>query len=159
MTEALPLLYWDADVFTSYIEDIPDRAPTIEGLLADARSGELEIVTSVISIAEVAYAETERLRAALSSDIEQKIEALWAVGSPVKVAEVYPLITSRARNLIREGIPRGWSGLRAHDAIHLATAQQLRATEIHTYDGKWEKYSEAIGIHISEPHSDKLRLL
>lgn len=159
MPERLRRVYWDADVFVSYVEDHPDRAPMIEGLLAQARSNEIEIVTSVISIAEVAFAETERLRASLSLEVEQRIESMWAVGSPVKLAEVYPLITTRARTLIREGIPRGWTGLRAHDAIHLATAQQLRVDEVHTFDAKWSKYSEIVGIPITEPQTDKPTLL
>lgn len=159
MPEKLERVYWDADVFVSYVEDNPDRAPMIEGLLAQARSNEIEIVTSVISIAEVAYAETERLRAALSLTVEQRIDSLWAIGSPVKIAEVYPLITTRARTLIREGIPRGWTGLRAHDAIHLATAQQLRVDKIHSYDEKWPKYAELVAIPISEPQTDRPTLL
>ena len=159
MPDALTRIYWDADVLVSYIEDNPQRAPMIGGLLAQARSNEVELLTSVISIAEVAFVETERLREALSPDIEQRIDGLWAAGSPVKTVEVYPLIAQRARNLIRQGVPLGWSGLRAHDAIHLATAQQLRVDAIHTYDGKWTKYAEIIGIPISEPQSDKPTLL
>jgi predicted nucleic acid-binding protein len=152
-------LYWDADVFLSYVEDQPDRAPLIENMLVQARKSEIEIITSVISQAEVAYATAERLAGTLDSEIEAKIDELWAVGSPVKVAEVYPLITVRARNLIREGVPRGWSGLRAHDAIHLATAEQLRVDEVHTYEPKWQRYSAVIGIPINEPRTDKPSLL
>jgi predicted nucleic acid-binding protein len=157
LAERLPLIYWDADVFLSYVEDHPDRAPLLELLLADARSGKLEIVTSVISIAEVAFAETERVRQRLSPDVELKIDALWAVGSPVRVIEVYPLIASRARNLMRDGITQGWS-LKAHDAIHLATAQQHQVDEIHTYDGKWAKYAGVVGAPINEPRTEQPRI-
>jgi predicted nucleic acid-binding protein len=159
MSNGIRRIYWDADVLVSYVEDVPDRAPMIEGLLAQARANDIELVTSVISIAEVAYAETERLRGALSPDIEQRIEGLWAIGSPLKVAEVYPLITTRARNLIRDSIPRGWTGLKAHDAIHLATAQQLQVEAIHSYDAKWPKYAEVLGVPISEPETDRPTLL
>ena len=96
MPDALTRIYWDADVLVSYIEDNPQRAPMIGGLLAQARSNEVELLTSVISIAEVAFVETERLREALSPDIEQRIDGLWAAGSPVKTVEVYPLIAQRA---------------------------------------------------------------
>jgi predicted nucleic acid-binding protein len=159
MSERLPLIYWDADVFMSYIEDHPDRAALIELLLADARAGQIELVTSVITIAEVAYAASERIAGDLSPEMLQKIDGLWAPGAPARVVEVYPLIASRARNLIRDGIPRGWSGLRAHDAIHLATAQQLHADEIHTYDDKWSRYADVVGIPITEPRTAEPRIV
>jgi predicted nucleic acid-binding protein len=158
MPEPVPVLYWDADVFLSYIEDHPVRAPVVQSLLADARSGTVEIVTSALTIAEVAYASAERLAGVLSPDLEQKIDALWEQGGPARVVEVYPLIAARARNLIRLGIPQGWS-LKPADAIHLATAQQLQVTEIHVYDGQWARYADEIGIPISEPHTDQERLL
>lgn len=159
MSERLPLIYWDADVFTSYVENHPDRAALIELMLADARAGQIELVTSVITIAEVAYAASERIAGELSPEVFQKIDALWAPGAPARVVEVYPLIASRARNLIRECLLRGWSGLRAHDAIHLATAQQLHADEIHTYEEKWPRYAEIVGIPITEPRTRELRIV
>ena len=159
MPEPPSVIYWDADVFTSYVEDHPDRAALIELLLGDARSGKIELVTSVITIAEVAYAASERIAGTLSIEVLQKIDGLWAPGAPVRVVEVYPLIASRARNLIREGLPRGWSGLRAHDAIHLATAQQLKVSEIHTYDDKWPRYADVLGIPINEPRTAEPRIV
>ena len=158
MSDRLPVLYWDADVFTSWVEKHPDRAPVVDLLLSDARAGEIEIVTSAITMAEVAYAASERLAGALSEDVLQKIDDLWAFGGPVRIVEVYPLIASRARNLIREGVPRGWTGLRAHDAIHLGTAQQLRVDEIHTYESKWLRYADLIGIPINEPRTTQPRI-
>lgn len=159
MTDAIPVYYWDACVLTSYIEDQPDRAPLIGLLLDDARAGKIEIVTSVISQAEVAYANVERVRQALNPVTEQKIDALWAPGSPIVTVEVYPLITARARNLIREGIPRNWTGLRAHDAIHLATAQQIGVDEMHTYETKLPRYAETLGFPITEPRTSELRII
>jgi len=58
---------------------------------------------------------------ALAPEIETRIGDLWAPGWPIRTVELYPLVASRARNLIREGVPRGWTGLKANDAI-LATA-------------------------------------
>jgi predicted nucleic acid-binding protein len=158
MSDRQPLIYWDADVLTSYVEDHPDRAPIIDLLLADARSSMIELVTSVISIAEVAYAGSVRLDGSVSPEIDRKIDGLWLPGSPVRVVEVYPFIASRARTLIRESVGRGWTGLRAHDAVHLATAQHLKVDEVHTYEPKWVKYSELIGIPISEPRTGDPRI-
>src|SRR5712691_1484044 len=118
-------LYWDADVLVSWIDNHPERAPLIDVLLGDARGGKVEIFTSAVSQVEVAFSETERARGSLSPAVDQQITELWAPGSPIKVVEFYPLIGTRARNLIRDNVPRGWSGLRANDAIHLATAAHL----------------------------------
>jgi len=159
MTEDPKRLYWDADVFLSLIEDHPGRAPLIQSLLADARGGIVEVVTSAITIAEVAYASAARLSGAPAPDVEREIDALWEAGGPVGVVEVYPLLAVRARDIIRASVGNGWTGLRAHDAIHLATAQQLHVDEVHTYETKWVRYADIIGIPINEPRTDQERLL
>jgi hypothetical protein len=91
MPDPAPLLYWDADVLLSWVEDHPERSPLIGLLLGDARAGELEIVTSMISQVEVAFSATERMQRALSLEIETKINGLWEPGGPVKLVEVYSL--------------------------------------------------------------------
>lgn len=159
MSDRPPLLYWDADVLLSWVEDHAERSPLIELLLGDARAGQLEIVTSVISQVEVAFSATERMQRALSPEVEQKINGLWEPGGPVKIVEVYPLIAVRARTLIREGVPRGWSGLRANDAIHLATARQMEVVEFHSYDDTLPRYAELVGFPICEPRTFQPRIV
>ena len=156
---AARLLYWDADVLLSWLEDHPERAPLIELLLGDARGGKLEVVTSILSQVEVAYSAAERMSNALSPDVESTINDLWAPGAPIKIVEVHPLIAARARTLIREGVPRGWSGLRANDAIHLATAQHLGVVEFHTYDIKLCRYEGIVGFPICEPRTFEPRIV
>jgi len=128
-------------------------------LLADARGGKLEIVTSLVSTVEVAYTASEGLTKSLSPEVETKISGLWAPGGPIRTVELYPLVATRARNLIRDGVPRGWTGLRAHDAIHLATAQQMEVAEFHTYDERLGRYSEVVGFPICEPRSEQPRIV
>jgi len=67
-------------------------------------------------------------------------------------------VATRARNLIREGVPRGWSGLRANDAIHLATAKQMDVAEFHTFDGQLGRYQDVLGFPICEPRPDQPRI-
>ena len=151
-------LYWDADVLVSWIDNHPERAPLIDVLLGDARGGKVEIFTSAVSQVEVAFSETERARGSLSPAVDQQITELWAPGSPIKVVEFYPLIGTRARNLIRDNVPRGWSGLRANDAIHLATAAHL-GIEMHTYDDRLQRYSQDLGFPIVEPRTAQPRIV
>ena len=137
----LPLVYWDANVPLAYINGEKDRLPHIQGLLLESGT-KIQLVTSILSVAEVAWAKIEQDGKLLDLDTESKINKLWEVGSPIEVVEFYELIAEDAKRLIRTGIPRGWS-LKPPDAIHLATADRLKVSEFHTYDDqKLEKFSE-----------------
>jgi len=151
---------WDSCVFISYINEDADRLPTIQTLLEDANpdGGSVEIITSFVSIVEVAYALTEQQGKALDCETEGKIDKLWLPDSPVRLVEVYRHIADEARRLIREAMLRDWS-LKAADAIHLATAARMEAVEFHTYDGHLTKYEKITGLRIREPYTDKPRLL
>lgn len=159
MPEPARRVYWDADVLISWLEDNPERAPMIGLLLDDARAGELEIVTSVLATVEVAFTRSEKMTRTLDPDFEARIADLWAPGGPVKQVELYPLVAVRARNLIREGVSRGWTGLRANDAVHIATAEQLGVAEMHSYDAQLQRYSEILGFPICEPRSEQPRIV
>ena len=93
----------------------------------------------------------------MSPDVEAKITALWEDNSAIELVEFYPRIAYRARQLMRDGIARGWS-LKPADAIHLATADVIQAQEFHTYDSSLEKYGPLISIPIVEPHTKQGRL-
>ena len=49
------LYYADANVLLAYVGNEPGRADIVEALLDEARRGVIEIITSVLSIAEVAF--------------------------------------------------------------------------------------------------------
>ena len=69
-------VYWDASVFLSYVNGEQERLPTIDALLEESRNGEFTIVTSTLSITEVAFAEMEKTQRALDPQVEQAIDAL-----------------------------------------------------------------------------------
>ncbi len=71
------VVYWDADVFLHYIEGTPQYIGVLDALLKSASDGDIEIVTSIISIGEVAYDAAEMKAQALDADIEAKLDALW----------------------------------------------------------------------------------
>jgi predicted nucleic acid-binding protein len=135
----LPLVYWDACVFLSYINGHAERLPQIEGVLQESGSL-IQIVTSVISITEVAFAKAEQDGAALLAEEEEKIKKLWEIGSPIETIEYYELLAEDARALMRAGVPLGFS-LKPLDALHLATADRLKVRDFHTYDPGLAKYA------------------
>ncbi|MGH2458772.1 MAG: type II toxin-antitoxin system VapC family toxin [Chloroflexota bacterium] len=153
-------LYWDACVFLSYVNGHVERAPMIENVLQDARDsqGLVEIVTATISLTEVAGGITVQGRTILTSEIEEKIDLLWADHSVVMLVELHQSIALEARRLVRAAHDRAWQ-LKPMDAIHLATAVWIRASEFSTYDGGLKKYEDLIRMPIQEPFSPNRRLL
>jgi predicted nucleic acid-binding protein len=148
-------IYWDANVPLSYLNDVPDRAPTIEELFRKARAVEIELLTSSISRVEIAFVQSEKEGGTLDPAAEQAIDALWLPGSPIKTVEFYDLIADRARRLIRQGIEQGWGSLKPQDAIHVATAAQMGVSEMHSYDAQVKKWSGKLGFPITDPQTEQ----
>jgi len=148
-------VYWDACVFLAWINGEPGRVGVVDALLNSARAGDFEIITSVISITEVALAATEKQSGALSPAILATIDNLWEPPSRVKLVEVHRLIAVDARNLMRQATPEGLV-LRPPDAIHLCTAPRAGCDEFLTYDPKLHKYAGRIGLPVREPASGTL---
>ena len=146
-------IYWDSCVWLRYINESPEDKRVLDWLLEQSsyRMGDIEIITSAISLAEVAFAIVEQTKQALDEDVERQIDYLWADHSAITIVEFYPQIAIEARSLIRMGIPRGWS-LTPLDAVHLATARRLQATEFHTYDTRLFRYSDDVGFPVKEPY-------
>jgi len=157
MPDAPQRVYWDACVFLSYVNGVADRLPSIDALFEDARTDKIQIVTSVLSIAEVAFGAQEQAGKALDLETEEKINGLW--NDPVAtIAEFHSLIAAEAVQLMRAGIPNGWS-LKAADAIHLATAKRVGAAKFHTYDEALKKWATVVGLPVEEPQPEQGRLI
>jgi len=153
-------VYFDADVFLSYVNDDADRVPTIEALLDEGRgaSPAIEIFTSELSIVEVAFGAVEQTHKALDAETEGRIDGLWMPGSPVRLVEYYRLIGDDARSLMRLAITKGWS-LKPMDAMHLATARRIGVTEFYTYDERLYKFDNDVGLKVCKPYTSRPRLL
>ena len=135
----LPFYYWDACVPLSYINGVPDRLQHIDAFMSKSGT-DFQLVTSVLSITEVAFAAFEKQNDSLDAETEAKISKLWQAGSPIKIVEFYELIAMRAQRLMRDALSNKWS-LKPADAIHIATADQLKVAEFHTYDERLHKFS------------------
>lgn len=145
-------IYFDANIFLAYVGNEEGRADRVQTLLDEGRRGEIEIVTSVLSIAEVAYGAHERDHG-LTEAGEDAIEQLWTPGSPITLVDVSQAVTRHARKMIRRAKTQNLSGLRGADAIHLATAHMFGCDVIFTYEGearraRWQLIAD---ITISEP--------
>jgi len=157
MPTDIPHAYTDACVLLSFINGNPERLPAIEAVLSEARQGKVRLMTSTLTIVEVAFAAAEQLGRALDPDVERKLDSLWSPGAPISLVEFSSVIASRARGIIREGLAHGWS-LKSSDAIHLASAVHWGAAHFHTYDSALTKYGQSTGLIVSEPEPPQLQL-
>ncbi|MCC6312560.1 MAG: type II toxin-antitoxin system VapC family toxin [Thermomicrobiales bacterium] len=135
MPASCPRVYWDACIFSSYIEREPECIATLDTIVQDALQTRLRIITSTISITEVAYAEIERATGRLEPTVFDAIDDMWADRSVVTLIEFTPAIALFAREIIRRGVNEQRT-LRSADAIHLATAKMYGSSDFHTNDGR-----------------------
>jgi len=158
MKASPPRIYLDANVLLSLVNDAPGRADTVQSLLEDAEDGKVHLLTSNLSIAEVAYIDPEQEPAG-SADDETTIDGLWIPDSPVKLAEVSRLVVLKARSIIRKARVNGTKSVRSADAVHLATAEINECKRFYTYESKNRTGWDAlINADISEPYVDAPRL-
>ena len=149
--------YWDSCVFLSYLENDPDRVAHIESFFNRAVECDIEIITSTLSVTEVAYTSYEKAAGLLLTEEEQRVEALWH--SPVVLIEYHRTIAANARKLIRTSFEGHGPRLKPLDAIHAATALQHNARAFHTYDKKLTRALEPVApLIVCEPLADQLSI-
>lgn len=150
-------LYWDACVSLSLIEGTPSRIPVIQSILDECDKGDVEIYTSALSIAEVAFTKSEKDDRLLDESTEKKIDTLWQPSSPFKLVDAYASLMYDAKSLMRRVHGSdGWS-LKPADAIHLVTAERVGADICQTYDGRWYRFSDCLNLRIEAPKSDSIQ--
>lgn len=152
-------VYLDANALVAYVGGEPARAPVMRSLLQEAHRGEVDILTSVLSITEVAYGAQER-DAGLSAAGEQEIDTLWEPASPITLVDISERVTRDARSIIREARAQNLSGVRSADALHLATARLYGVDVIYTYEKQETrtKWSQLTDITVTEPQTNAPQL-
>jgi predicted nucleic acid-binding protein len=144
-------IYWDACIFLLYIEGSQEWMPILDSLLDRASATrEIVIVTSTLSIVEVAFAKTEREGRILDEAIVAAMDDLWADRSAVQLVEFDQVIARAARGLIRQSLETGRS-LKPMDAIHLATAAKMQVADCHTTDERMQNWNDLLGFPVRNP--------
>ena len=156
-------VYWDACAWIALIQDEnvwvanengeEQRGKMCAEVLRDAEKGNVEIVTSALSLAEICKSKAVRRQG-----YEQRIRDFFE-NSYIIVVNVDTYIGTEARELMQNGR----TGLKPADAIHLASARVANVDEAHTFDDKLLGMSETInrrdgrGLRIKKPHSEKAK--
>lgn len=154
-------IYWDADVFLSYINNNPNRSQIIESILDLISDNDKEIiVTSTITRVEVSWAAIEKLNRTLMQDEIDRIDALLGNQSIVRLIDFNDTIALIARDLMRNGMESGGKRLRTNDAIHLASAIWVKAKELNTYNlNDYTHFKQFVNFPIREPFIQQPKLL
>ena len=119
-------VYWDSCCFIGLLQNEPDKAPALSDLSGKAAAGDLVIVTSALSIAEVC-----KLPGTGTQPEEQTKKVLGYFENPyIVVRSLDRLIAERANRIARD------TGIRPPDAVHVATAIITGCEVLYTYDGK-----------------------
>lgn len=140
-----PYVYWDACIFIDGHQKTAGRYDHILAIENMARKGEIRIVTSVLSHAEVVYIKKDDQNAEEDiRQINQYFESKWVTRLPVD--------TSTAK--VAAGLIRA-HGVKPKDAIHLATAKHQRVDAMCTYDG----FGDGDGMLALDRQLDGLRIL
>lgn len=129
--------YWDANAFLGWLSGEGDKVSYCRAVLDAATAGDLTIVTSALTIAEVLWLKGQpRIPAARSKEIEAFFKHRWIV-----IRELDRFVAEQARALIWD------ENVRPKDAIHLSTAlqQDVEIDQFDTFDEQLIKLSGTLG--------------
>ncbi|OQY97514.1 MAG: hypothetical protein B6D41_03405 [Chloroflexi bacterium UTCFX4] len=149
-------------MFIAYMTKEATRISTLESIVDDIENsdGKKKIVTSEMSQVEVAYTAYEKTTRQLDAAYEQMLDDFWADDSVVELVEFHEQIAKDARMLIRESIRMGIKIVKPLDAIHLATAKWIDASEFHTYNlHHFQPLQNLVKCKICEPYIAQPRLI
>jgi len=131
----IELIYWDSDAYLGWLQSEPGKAELCEGTLQRADLGEVLIVTSALTIAEVLWM---RNAPPIPQDKAEIVRRFFRRSS-MRIRNVTRKIAEDAQDLV-------WnSGIKPKDAIHVATALEANVAALETFDDGLLKKSMKVG--------------
>ena len=117
-------IYWDSDCFLGYLQAEVGKVEKCDGVLERAERGEVLIVTSALTIAEVLW-----MRGAprLTKDKASTVQKFFRK-SYIRVVNVTRKISEAAQVYVWD------NDIRPKDAIHVATAVAFCCDSLETFD-------------------------
>lgn len=128
--------YLDANVFIYTVEGYPDYAPILKQISDQMETGQIQGVTSELTLAEV-------LVKPIADGDDELVQTYLDTVDNSGGLLVVPV--SRALLIRAAGVRAGNSSLRLADAIHVATAQAAECRTVVTNDKRWKSVP---GIHV-----------
>lgn len=130
--------YWDANVFLGWLADEPDKVSRCRPVIDAAQAGQLVVITSALTIAEVLWVKGEpRLPVTEAKRVEAFFRNRWII-----VRDVDRFIAEDARALVWD------KNIKPKDAIHVATAlrQDVQIDQLDTFDEGLIKQNGKLGV-------------
>jgi predicted nucleic acid-binding protein len=128
--------YWDSDCFLGWLRAEPDKQEACRGVLEEAQSGSILIVTSALTIAEVLAL---RGRPKVASDRRRAVEQFFR-HDYISVQNLTRRLAESAREVVWD------NGIAPKDAIHVATALATQVASLNTFDIELIKKSGLVGV-------------
>ncbi len=139
-------IYWDSDCFLGHFYAEAGKAEKCDGVLQRAERGEVLIVTSALTLAEVLWM---RGGPRLSKDKAELVQKFFR-RSYIRVYNVSRKTSESAQILVWD------NSIKPKDAIHVATAIHLGADALETFDKSLIRKSGTVGkplLLIREPEA------
>lgn len=142
------IVYFDACVFLAWLKDEEGRADVIATLFEDADKGNLKVLTSALTIAEVLN--IQGFKSPIPKEQRDKVKSLFANNWIVPKG-----VNRRLAEISQELV---WEyGVSPKDGIHVATAMVYNINTLYSYDSGLTKHGLLQTSHgsvtISEPKS------
>ena len=127
--------YWDSDCFLGWLQAEKDKEADCREVLQAAEEGNVLIVTSALTIAEVLYLKgTPKI----PRGKRQQVEAFFR--------SEYILVTNITRRIAESARELVWdNGIKPKDALHIATAIDAKLGLFNTFDKKLHGKSGQLG--------------
>ncbi|MBI4963043.1 MAG: PIN domain-containing protein [Desulfomonile tiedjei] len=128
--------YWDSACFLGWLKGEPENEEACRQTLRAAEEGEILLVTSALTLAEVV-----KLKHATAIPVEDvnKVKAFFKQPY-IEVRDVNRYVAEEARQLVWDYPP-----LKPKDAIHVATAMRHHITILDTFDDELIKLNGRVG--------------
>ncbi len=141
-------IYWDSDCFLGFFKNEPNKAEKCDGVIKRAERGEVLIITSALTLAEVLWMRNDSKISQEDADIIQK----FFRRSFIRVNNVTRKIAENAQLYV-------WNNnIKPKDAIHVSTAIHLKVDALETFDKKLISKSGTVGsplLLIREPKEER----
>jgi predicted nucleic acid-binding protein len=125
-------VYWDSCAWLGLINEEEDKWPGCEYIISQAFKGNVEILVSTLTLAEVFKTKCDAPYKSLAEERDIIIEDFFDQNFIV-IASVDEEVAKKARACLRYFGDKGLK--KPQDAIHLATALLYGAEQLHTFDG------------------------
>lgn len=129
--------YWDSNAFLGWLAAEPDKIDRCRRVIESAEAGDMKILTSALTIAEVLWIRGRpRIPADSAATVEAFFRQEWIV-----VRELDRFIAEEARALV-------WHhNVAPKDAVHIATAlrREVHIEQLDTFDRKLIGLSGRLG--------------